>query len=312
MTRLLLLLGLIASQASAAISPTPDGARFVTEDIARFWAAWDADGGPPSAATLQRLYLDPGSPGLRDFVDLRIGDAAQLARTVKPAAGYYAAIRPATLEVEAQLPAMRAAFARLEAEYPAAVFPDVYFLIGRLNSGGTLSERALLIGTEMFGRAPGVSLDGLSAWHQAVIGASADLPHIVAHELVHYQQPRETRQPTLLVGALREGVADWLAERISGKHINATAHRYGLAHECALWQEFAPRMAGTDYTGFLYGGAEDGGRPADLGYFIGYRIAAAYAASRPADATGELLADLLGARAADAILADSGYAPCGR
>ncbi len=41
---------LIALNGCAA--PTPDAARLVTEDIPRFWAAWDAAGGPPDAATL--------------------------------------------------------------------------------------------------------------------------------------------------------------------------------------------------------------------------------------------------------------------
>jgi hypothetical protein len=301
---LLLLSGVVVAKPAR----DPAQARFITEDIPRFWQAWDEAGGPPDAATLQRLYLEPGSPGLTDFTRLRIQDAERLARTVAAAPDYYRALRPASLAIDAQLPAMRAAFARLEAAYPAAVFPDVYFLIGRMNSGGTTSERALLIGIEMFGRGPGVSLDGLSDWHQAVIGRSSDLPNIVAHELVHYQQAPESRQPNLLEASVREGMADYLAERIAGAHINAAAHVWGLANECALWREFEPRMRTTDYSGFLYDGGKVQDRPADLGYFIGYRIVAAYL-DRARDRRAAYR-DALGHLPVDELLARSGYAPC--
>lgn len=302
------ILSLLSSLAQAGPAADPRTARFITEDIPRFWQAWDAAGGPPDAATLQRLYLGPGSPGLEDFTRLRIQDAERLARTVAAAADYYRALRPASLAIDAQLPAMRAAFVRLEAAYPAAVFPDVYFLIGRMNSGGTTSERALLIGVDMYGRGPGVPLDGLSAWHQAVIGASSDLPTIVAHELMHYQQAPETGQADLLAASVREGMADWFAELISGRHINAAAHHWGLANECALWREFEPRMHGTEYDGFLYDGGRSRDRPADLGYFIGYRIVAAYMA-RARDPR-VAYREVLGGLPARELLARSGYAPC--
>jgi hypothetical protein len=46
---------------------------------------------------------------------------------------------------------------------------DIYFVVGRLNTAGTVSQRGLLIGAEMYRDHSGVLL-------------------IVAHELIHYQQ----------------------------------------------------------------------------------------------------------------------------
>ncbi len=184
----------------------------------------------------------------------------------------------------------------------------MYFLIGRMTSGGTYSGRGLYIGTEMYGRGPGVSLDGLSDWHRAVIGKADDLPHIVAHELVHFQQTNRSATPNLLEQSLSEGSADFIAELVSGDHINAAAHAYGLEHECALWREFEPRMAGSDLSGWLYDAEKAQDHPADLGYFIGYRIAAAYYGN--ATDTRVALRDIRGARPALEVLRDSGYAPC--
>jgi uncharacterized protein YjaZ len=138
--------------------------------------------------------------------------------------------------------------------YPPAVFPDVYFVIGRFNSGGTSSRHGLLIGAEMY-RDPN------------------RLPAIVSHELIHYQQRCEA--PTLLEHSFLEGSADFIGEMISGTQINNAAHAYGLAHEHELWHEFVPHFADRELYPWMYG-TPPNGRPNDLGYFIGYRIAQAY------------------------------------
>lgn len=41
---------------------------------------------------------------------------------------------------------------RLLTMFKSAVFPDVYFVIRRLSSGGTVSDAGPLIGMEMYGR----------------------------------------------------------------------------------------------------------------------------------------------------------------
>src|SRR5690606_37344104 len=104
------------------------------------------------------------------------------------------------------------------------------------------------------------------------------LPGIVAHEWVHFQQDSDTgEEPTLLQAAIGEGVADFIAELGAGRHINQDVHAWAEPRAAGLWEEFRQRMHGTDYAGWLYdGGAGTPGRPADLGYWTGYRIARAY------------------------------------
>jgi hypothetical protein len=294
-----------AAQRTAA---TPGEARLVTEDAERFWAVWDAHQGKPDAAALQAGYLDPGTPGLAAFLRLRIGSAEQLAKTIAAQPDYYASLRGIHHAVAARRGEIEAAFAALERLYPPAVFPDVYFLIGAMNSAGTLADEGLLIGLDMHGRQPGVALASLSSWHQAVLARPEDLPQIVAHELIHYQQFNRPAQPGLLAQSLLEGGADFLAERIAGRHISAVAHAYLEANECALWQEFSTRLDDTDYRGFLYDGDAATTRPADLGYAIGYRIVAAYVQRH---GLGEAtLREVLGGIDAAAVLAGSGYMPC--
>lgn len=167
------------------------------------------------------------------------------------------------------------------------MFPDVYFVIGRFNSGGTSTRHGLLIGAEMY-RDPN------------------RLPAIVSHELIHYQQHYPNSR--LLEHSFLEGSADFLGELIAGAQINSAAHEYGLAHEHQLWQEFKPHFADTTFYPWMYGRPADG-RPNDLGYFIGYRIAKAYY-DRAADKR-KAISDIITARGGDVkgILEESGYDP---
>ncbi len=264
----------------------PDSARLITSDVVAFWSI--VDRAPPDSleAWLERDYIGKGSPGLRDFIPGRIISAADLASQFRRRRAAYDSARPGTLRIAEAEPGIRAAYRKLKELYPETVYPDVYFIIGRFNSGGTASDNGLLIGAEMY-RDP------------------ASLPGIVAHELIHFvQAPQPDR--TLLAQSFREGAPNFVGEMIAGTHINNEAHRYGLAHERELWTEFKERMAGTNYAGWLYGDPP-GERPADLGYFIGYRIAQAYYA-RAADKKAALR-DIIRGSDVERIVAESGYNP---
>ena len=189
---------------------------------------------------------------------------------------YYASIRESTLRVSSLKEPMRASFRKLKSLYDDAVFPDVYFLIGCMNSGGTTADAGLLIGTEMYGRTPNMPEEELDDWLRQVLKPVDLIPHIVAHELVHYQQKYPEGERTLLRESIKEGSADFIAELISGKNINTHLHDYGNPRERELWTEFKREMNGTNLNDWLYNGSAAKGRPADLGYYIGYKICEAY------------------------------------
>jgi len=285
-------------------SPDPDGAKIVTEDIARFWEAFDHAGPAYSAETFQKVYLDRGTPGLRDFLTLRIQSAETLAKAVQTHPKYYASIRNSTGRIREMEKEIRASFYALKYLVPDAVFPDVYFVVGVLNSGGTTSDRGLLIGAEMYGRTPDSPTAELSPWLMTVLSPVEKIPHIVAHELIHYQQKEPKAEPTLLSQSLYEGTADFVGELISGRQINQAAHAYAEPRRAELWREFKEKMHGKDLAGWLY--SSSGDRPHDLGYWMGYEIVKAYY-DRAADKR-KALKEILEVQDYDAFLAKSGYA----
>jgi hypothetical protein len=286
----------------------PEAARLVTSDIPVFWKVFEHASLKDAAEMFQKEYIEPGSAGLHDFLKSRIQNGRALAGTVAARSRYYAAIRESTLTVDqnvATKEAIRASFRKLKEIYPDAVFPDVYFLIGRMNSAGTVSSNGLLIGVEMNARSESTPVDELNAWERAVTGQIATLPHIVAHELIHIQQPQGGDNGTLLQQALNEGGADFVGELISGGIINQVQRKYGDAHERELWAEFQKEMLGTDISHWMYQGDRAKDRPADLGYYVGYKICESF--YRHSADKHEAVRRMLRISDAPGFLKESGY-----
>ena len=270
------------AQSAPPLNRDPEAVKFVTSDIENFWRAYDLAAKETDkakrAAIFQAEYLDKGSPGLKDFLRLRIKSAENLVGALDRMPRYYASIRPQTLRVRRMEKRVRAAFRKFKSIYPEAVFPDVYFLIGVTSSGGTTGPSGLLIGTEMYGKTAGSPADELSAWLRAVLSTVDNVPAIVAHESCHYNQRYNTApdQRHLLGKSLQEGACDTIGELISGRNINEHLKVYGRAHEAELWRDFEADMYKPDYSNWIYNANTSKDRPADLGYYVGYLITRAY------------------------------------
>lgn len=276
---------LVAQQAGTQpvtkLNANPDAAEIISSDIDNFWKAYDAARPENSLYVFRDQYLRKGSKGLQEFTRYRIGSSCELVDAMEANPRYYASIREPTLKAHTFKEPIRDAFRKLKSLYEGALFPDVYLMIGRMNSGGTYTENALLIGVEMYGRTKDTPLEELRDWHKQVIKPVDEIPHIVAHELIHYQQKYPKAERTLLSASIGEGSADFIAELISGNHINQHLHAYGNPKEGELWREFKQSMLANDTTLWLYNGGKVKDRPADLGYYIGYKIAESYYRQSP-------------------------------
>ncbi|HWZ14108.1 MAG TPA: DUF2268 domain-containing putative Zn-dependent protease [Mucilaginibacter sp.] len=236
---------------------SPDSARFITSDIDRFWKAFDDFKRDSTLNPFLSEYIAVGSPGVKGFTPNRIQNAEHLHAVVKKRVSDYERVRLNTLRVKEKEKQCRSTFYALKYIYPGAKFPPVYFVIGAYNSGGTSNAGGLFIGGEM----------------QSNID---NIPYIVAHELIHFQQKWPNNNPTLLQQSILEGSADFLGEMISGVNSNMKACIYGNSHAETLCGEFVKRMNGTDYADWLYAVSKNDDRPNDLGYWMGYKIAEAY------------------------------------
>lgn len=307
-----------AAQLPPGVTRDPAAARLdyqaldaFTEAFRRLPAASD------TAAFLDTAYVARAGVGFASYAGLYAVTAGAVAAAIDAEPGRFrrtALVAPvAVRRVE---PEIRAAFARLRARYERAIFPPVFYVVGRHHAGGTVQREGVLIAVETYadearrpGSDPGAPAGDLP---EPDVGGRrfADLVPLVAHELVHYQQAaydveRYQGATSLLARAIKEGVADYVAELLTGAHINAAAHAHGAEHEWELWARFRCEMEGTDTGDWFFRRPADPEWPQDLGYFVGYRIAALRYAREPDPSAA--LAALLQVDDYHALLEASGY-----
>jgi hypothetical protein len=299
------------------INNDPSTVVIETSDLKRFSEVFRAQA--PIFAdlenSLQRQYFDPGTPGLKSFLSVRIGSASQMAQAIRSAPAFYASILPQLEEISANpvvAQRIRSSFQKLKELAPDAVFPPTYFVVGRMTTGGTVTDQGVLIGAEFFSSGPGVVAVAPNDFIARNLRPPTDAVLIVAHEMAHYQQGRwvpffNRTNRTLLEATLIEGCADFVAEITAGAHSNERLAEWALPREALLWAEFSMQMNGTDISRWLYN--QDRAtvdRPGDIGYFIGRRICEAYY-SKQTDKP-RAVKDILSMRDANEFLMASGYA----
>ncbi|RZJ94384.1 MAG: hypothetical protein EOO60_03155 [Hymenobacter sp.] len=279
----------------------------VTTDVARFWAAYPAALRDTAQAyrVFQEHYFNNGSPGLQDYFTRKYkGDAHLFARRVIQRPRYYASARQTMLSVADQKPQIVAAFRRLQQLYPPVRFNPIYFLVGGF-AGSTAQPVGLLIGVDQDANGPGVDTSELSLVQRNRCGPVTNMPALLTHEMIHNtQQPHDG---TLLSGAIREGMADFVAELVMGlPGTNARLHVYGNAHERALWHAFKQEMFGHNPQNWLANSKQETpDKPCDLGYYVGYKICQAYYEKAPDKK--QAVAEMLTTRDFKAFLTQSGY-----
>ncbi len=287
---LLLLITISAFGQENEFSKDPKKVKFHTEDIDNFWETFDESYPELKAKDFQKNYINKGSLGLKGFLKHRIKNGKNLSKIVRNNLAHYQSIREGSLSIAERKDEFYEAFRKFKTLYPKAMFPDVYFVIGAKNSGGTVFANGIIIGAEMFGKSKGTT-------------SAIDLDYltkVVTHESVHFQQ-NYPLDKSLLAQSIKEGSADFVTELISGKQV---VNKYGEEHEKELWQEFQQKMNGNNYIDWLYYN-KDKSRPNDLGYWIGYKISKAYFDKR--DDKKQAIDEILNIQDFKKFLKESGY-----
>lgn len=234
---------------------SPQKAKFITSDLENFWIAFDSI--DISKSNPFDRYIEKGTIGLKGFIPNRIISADALLKKVNENKDEYEKMRNIESIIKEKEKETLPYFYALEYWYPYAVYPPTYFVFGRFNSGGTISENGLIIGVEKL-----TDLDGLA--------------YLIIHESIHFQQKWSDSNTSLLANSILEGSADFIAELVTGYLGNSQAHKYGKIHKEALCKEFIKIMNNENFDDWLYGTTNKDNRPNDLGYWIGYEITKSY------------------------------------
>jgi len=279
------------------------GPRFITEDVDRFYEIYDAAGGHPSAAQLDRNYLAPGTAGLHDFARLRRVTGERIAAAITDRPEIYVGARRCLAVLPAVKQRLAAAFGRLTALYPEARLAPVTIVVGRGRPVGITDPSGVTMG-----------LEALCAADFMDPNLEDRFVHTIAHEYGHIQQSAALQalepgdpQATVLRMSLMEGVGEFTAELISGGVGENQQKAWTRGKEAEIETAFVRDQDTTDLSAWMYNGPGDAAHPSDLGYWVGYRIVKAYYAA--ARDKHQALKDIFEMPDPKAFLAKSGWRP---
>jgi hypothetical protein len=225
-------------------STDPNKLKIIDTDVRNFWKAYDLSEKDPLNA--KKIYLDNyinrGSMALQFYYLYKIETIENFVYMHNIINKYYASIKTNTLKAGQLKSTYQKSFVNLRKLYPQAIFPPVYFVIGKLRSAGTSSSEGLILGIDQACMSASADTKELSNWEKGNISTFENLPHTVAHELTHFQQDGMASDTTLLKAAIIEGMADFICELISGKSANENLLVYGKGREKEIWTDFKKEM----------------------------------------------------------------------
>jgi hypothetical protein len=287
------------SGAAGRASPVPTEIR--TEDVARFFKVYDAAGGHPSAAQLQRDYIDPGSEGLHHLLKVRPVTAERIAQAIAAHPELYTNARVCLAALPRVRERLNVTFQKLIALYPEAERPPVTILVGR---GKPLAIAGPGNGVQ-------IGLEAMCAETAAkYLGADLDdrFVHVTAHEYIHVQQSpalANNENLTVLERSLVEGIAEFMGEMISGDISNVAVRASAAGREAEIERRFAADVDKTDLSDWVDNTTPE--NVGQLGYWIGYRIAKSY--YRHAADKRAAIREMIEMSDAHAFLSNSGWYP---
>ncbi|HJV43821.1 hypothetical protein [Caulobacter sp.] len=270
------------TKAPAAAVAAPAGQAVIqTDDIGRFWIAYDAvraaKDRPTRLALFQKLYLDPATPGLRTLMAARRYTLEQYVDAIERWPKFWDSIRPLTGRAREAAGPLAKDLAAFRAIYPEMRPASITYAIGVLRTGGTTQGGMVLIGAEIALADASVDVSELPEPMRTRLGAFfATAPFTNnaqnnIHEYVHTQQ--EDSSDSLAARVAYEGVAEFVAERVTGRRPPLKLYVYGPAHRVTVRDQFRTDMAKTDWRDWLYNSNDNVFGVSDMGYFVGYEIA---------------------------------------
>jgi len=257
----------------------PNKVKLITTDIKHFWKAYDMAQKDTAHRydIYKKYYVDAGTNGLQDYFFYKVHHLKYFVAAHDKRPQFYAAIRKNTLSIDKQRTQMIASFVKLKQLYPDADFPDIYFVIGDLSAGGTSTNTGLLIGLDQNARSPDIPIDELDLWERNNIYDLKNIPTLIAHELIHFNQGGMAYDTTLLHAVLTEGMADFIGELISGGKADKRLDIWARGKEKKIWARFEKEMYLKNTHNWLYNSIQEtADNPADQGYWVGYQICKAY------------------------------------
>lgn len=236
-------------------------------DVDRFYKIYDKAGGRPTGEALQYDYIDPGSDGLHVLARMRNVTGQSIADAIAKRPEIYSEARKCLDTLPRVREGLAASLRKLKEIYPEARFLPITIAVGHGKPVG------------VGGRNTGIQIgaEALCATNWINPDIEDRFVGVIMHEFAHVQQTvafSELENPTVLSASLEEGVAEFIVELTTGAISYSYISALIAGRETEIEVAFAADLSKTDLSDWLYNSTPD--TPADLGYWVGYRIVKSY------------------------------------
>ncbi|WP_300674123.1 Ig-like domain-containing protein [Soonwooa sp.] len=253
--------------------------KIFTSDIDNFWLAYDniqqAKTYNEKLNLINEFYIKKASKGLVAFMKARDYNDSLYVKLIDDYPKFWNSIRPNTLAIKDKTDQLSNAVSNLKKLYPELKDAEMYFTIGGLRSGGTVTDNMVLVGAEIATGTPNVDVSEFpNTWLKKVFERQTldNIVYLNIHEYIHTQQVGGKSR--LLNQSIKEGSCDFIAELALGKPIQTQYLDYGRSHLPEIKEAFKKEMFSNNLSNWLYNGQQK--ENADLGYFVGYQICKDY------------------------------------
>lgn len=263
-------------------------AAVVTTDIDNFWRAYDAIRATPDTAVQRRIleeeFLRRGTEGLRLLREARGYTTDEYLDAIRSYPRFWAAVRRNTLRASVLAADLEAGVAALRRVYPTLRPATIYLTVGALRTGGTTREGQVLIGSELALADSTTPTDEFPERlaHLAAYFRGNPIAHVVplnVHEYVHTQQRDHPYQ--LLHRTVFEGIAEFVSTLATRTNPTFTPMTVGRARDPEVREAFSRALLSPHAVGhWMYNDTLNRFGVRDLGYYVGYMMAARYLQQR--------------------------------
>ena len=240
------------------ITKNPNDAPFVYDDVRHFLHAMTlVSRDDDLLSILQEEYFGKGSPGLKMYIEKYGLTAEGLVAAIKKRPDKYKQLGERMAQLQARESSIREALVRFGDFVSEAVFPPTFFLVADYSGVASGSPEGQLITLE-----PRTS-DSIER-----------IETLIIHELVHFQQLVSAgseefyavfgEKKSLLALTIREGTAEFIADRVTGRMSQEDARAYTLEHEADIWKRFQLQKSSRDTGDWMWSTPSDPDQPRDL------------------------------------------------
>lgn len=259
-----------------------DSQEIVNTDIKNFWKAYDhilaVNDTVLHLKYINEYFLDNATRGQQGMIRSRNYSPQEYVDAIKKYPRFWNSIRNNTLNTDKFDIQIRAGIEKFKEIYPDLKPATIYYTMGVFRSPGTGFNDMALIGSEFaLGDKYTVteefpeSLNHVKKYFEINPPQYVDFLNI--HEYVHTQQ--NATIDNILSQSLFEGIADFIATKVTGKNAPFKYHKFGLKNEVKLKEAYEKEMFNVRKMGDWMWNENNQFKTRDLIYFMGARIAEA-------------------------------------